>query len=303
MTPSIACSRWPEIVCTWLCRSTNPGPTTRPLTSTSVASSGAARPARPRRRGPVDQHVRDGVVAPLRVDTRPPRSTITASVKAAAAGRGVVALGRVEPPTLSVGRTRDVPRRGNLSANPTAATVGSSLCASMDRSGRRSLRRGHRGGGLQRQQQRQRYGGGGGGGGSTAPAHVVSGGTFTFALSSDPGNLDPQASAASNLYQMSFLAYDPLLAINAQGQIQSQLATKWQVDGNKVVLDLAQGHHLLGRFDVHRHHRRAEHRLRREPEEQEPVRRRVHPGRRQGDRRRRGRHRHDHHCPAPRRSC
>jgi peptide/nickel transport system substrate-binding protein len=79
---------------------------------------------------------------------------------------------------------------------------------------------------------------GSGGGGNSAPAHVVSGGTFTFAMNADPGNLDPQASAASNLYQMSFLAYDPLLAINQTGQIQSQLATKWQVNGNKVVLTL-----------------------------------------------------------------
>lgn len=80
--------------------------------------------------------------------------------------------------------------------------------------------------------------GGGGSGSNTAPAHVVSGGTFTFALNSDPGNLDPQASAASNLYQMSFLAYDPLLAISSTGKIESQLATKWTVSGTKVTLTL-----------------------------------------------------------------
>lgn len=73
---------------------------------------------------------------------------------------------------------------------------------------------------------------------NSSPVNVVNGGTFTFAMNSDPGNLDPQASAASNLYQMSFFAYDPLVAIDAKGQIQSQLATKWQVSGNKVVLTL-----------------------------------------------------------------
>ncbi|HEY3753090.1 MAG TPA: ABC transporter substrate-binding protein, partial [Pseudonocardiaceae bacterium] len=65
--------------------------------------------------------------------------------------------------------------------------------------------------------------------------------TFTLGMSSDPGNLDPQASAASNLYQMSFIAYDPLLSVDGDGKIQSELATSWQVTGQQVVLTLHKG--------------------------------------------------------------
>ena len=46
---------------------------------------------------------------------------------------------------------------------------------------------------------------------------TASAATFTLAMNSDPGNLDPQASAASNDYQMSFLAYDRLFSIDAAG--------------------------------------------------------------------------------------
>jgi peptide/nickel transport system substrate-binding protein len=65
--------------------------------------------------------------------------------------------------------------------------------------------------------------------------------TFTLGMSSDPGNLDPQASAASNLYQMSFIAYDPLVSVDGAGKIQSELATSWQVTGQQVVLTLHKG--------------------------------------------------------------
>jgi len=77
-----------------------------------------------------------------------------------------------------------------------------------------------------------------GGSNSASTKTATGGGTFTFGLSSDPGNLDPQASAASNLYQMSFLAYDPLLSIDNSGKIQSQLATAWKVSGKQVVLTM-----------------------------------------------------------------
>lgn len=90
--------------------------------------------------------------------------------------------------------------------------------------------------------------GGTGSGGATgvsvansSSAGVVNGGTFTLAMNSDPGNLDPQASAASNLYQMSFLAYDSLLSITNDGTIQSQLATSWKVQGKQVVLTMHKG--------------------------------------------------------------
>ncbi len=67
---------------------------------------------------------------------------------------------------------------------------------------------------------------------------VVDGATFTLAMSADPGNLDPQGSAASNTFQITQFAYDNLLSEDAQGKIKSALATKWQVIGPKVLLTL-----------------------------------------------------------------
>ena len=82
-------------------------------------------------------------------------------------------------------------------------------------------------------------GGGGGGGDESA---YVEGATFSMALSSDPGNLDPQMAAGSALFTMSQLAYDSLVSVNAEsGAIESQLATDWTVDGSKVSFTLADG--------------------------------------------------------------
>ena len=77
--------------------------------------------------------------------------------------------------------------------------------------------------------------------GGAAAGNVVSGGTFTLAMNSDPGNLDPQASAASDDYQMSFLAYDRLLSIDNAGTIQSELATSWRSGPASVTLTLKKG--------------------------------------------------------------
>ena len=69
-----------------------------------------------------------------------------------------------------------------------------------------------------------------------------------MALSSDPGNLDPQMAAGSALFTMSQLAYDSLVSVNAEsGAIESQLATDWKVDGTKVSFTLTDGSHLCGR--------------------------------------------------------
>ena len=87
------------------------------------------------------------------------------------------------------------------------------------------------------------------GGGANSPTdkngggdQVVDGATFTMALSADPGNLDPQSSAASALFTMSQFAYDPLVSVNGKtGAIESQLATTWNVSGKTVTLTLAKG--------------------------------------------------------------
>src|SRR3954447_3778067 len=80
------------------------------------------------------------------------------------------------------------------------------------------------------------------GGGGGEAAKYVAGATFSTALSSDPGNLDPQMAAGSALFTMSQLAYDSLVSVNADsGAIESQLASDWKVDGTKVTFTLADG--------------------------------------------------------------
>lgn len=86
-----------------------------------------------------------------------------------------------------------------------------------------------------------------GGGGSSndgdgGSSDVVDGGTFTMAIRSDPGNLDPQSSAQTVLFTMTQLAYDPLVSVDTEsGEIQSGLAKEWKVDGTTVSLTLNDG--------------------------------------------------------------
>jgi peptide/nickel transport system substrate-binding protein len=82
---------------------------------------------------------------------------------------------------------------------------------------------------------------GGGKSGGKSGSKVVDNATFNLALTSDPGNLDPQSSAASNLYQLSFFAYDPLLNLSPDNKIVSGLAQSWKTSGNSVVLTLHKG--------------------------------------------------------------
>jgi peptide/nickel transport system substrate-binding protein len=69
----------------------------------------------------------------------------------------------------------------------------------------------------------------------------VKGGTFTEILGSDPGSLDPQLSAGSALFDISKLAYDTLVSVDADGEVRSQLATEWEVDGLTATLKIQDG--------------------------------------------------------------
>ena len=144
---------------------------------------------------------------------------------------------------------------------------------------------------------------GGSDGGSTSgdkgSSDYVDGATFTMALKGDPGKLDPQSSASSQLFTVNQLGYDNLVAVNGDtGEIESQLATDWKVDGKTVTLTLGDGHHLLRRQRLHRDDRRRQHRLRRRPEEQERLPRCLPAGGRDREGGRRRRHGHDHAGPA-----
>lgn len=81
----------------------------------------------------------------------------------------------------------------------------------------------------------------GAGGGGAGGAGYADGGTFTMAMKGDPGKLDPQSSASSQLFTVNQLAYDNLVAVEASGEIVSQLATDWAVEGTSVTLTLAEG--------------------------------------------------------------
>ncbi|MFI2706023.1 ABC transporter substrate-binding protein [Nocardioides sp. CER28] len=69
----------------------------------------------------------------------------------------------------------------------------------------------------------------------------VDGKTFTLAVATDPGALDPQGSAVSAALQLGRFAYDTLVAVNAKGEVQPQLASKWTVNGTTVTFDVADG--------------------------------------------------------------
>ena len=144
---------------------------------------------------------------------------------------------------------------------------------------------------------------GGGSGGSGAAAagggDVAKGGTFTFAVGADPGNLDPQASAASSLFQLNQFAYDPLVGARRKGKVVPELAR-------------------TGRSSTHGHHpiksgitcadgspftaddAAANLNFVADPANQSPFLGRVPPGRREGQRQRR--HAHRSTWRAPRRS-
>ncbi len=144
---------------------------------------------------------------------------------------------------------------------------------------------------------------GGSDGGSTSSdggdSKYADGATFTMALKGDPGKLDPQSSASSQLFTVNQLGYDNLVAVDGDtGAIESQLASDWKVDGKTRHPHPEQGRHLLRRQRLHGEDRRRQHRLRQRPEEQEPLPRRVPAGRRDRQGGRRRRNGDDHAGPA-----
>lgn len=87
---------------------------------------------------------------------------------------------------------------------------------------------------------------GGGGSSSNAPqastgANFVDGATFTMSLTADPGNLDPQLSAANAVFQTTSFGYDTLIHIDKEGKLSPQLATSWKTSGTTATLELRPG--------------------------------------------------------------
>ncbi|WP_300265671.1 ABC transporter substrate-binding protein [Microbacterium sp.] len=78
-------------------------------------------------------------------------------------------------------------------------------------------------------------------GGGDTPSDVVEGGTFTQILNADPGNLDPQMSAGSALFDVSIFAYDTLVGVDEDGQPLSQLASEWTLEPLEATLTIKDG--------------------------------------------------------------
>jgi peptide/nickel transport system substrate-binding protein len=67
---------------------------------------------------------------------------------------------------------------------------------------------------------------------------LLSGGTFTMNLGTDPGSISPYKSTGGTNRQIFAFAYDTLVARTPRGEIVPQLANKWDVTPNKVTYTL-----------------------------------------------------------------
>ncbi len=132
--------------------------------------------------------------------------------------------------------------------------------------------------------------------GQAAPSwRPMRSGTFTMTLRADPGNLDPQSSPTSALFQASKFAYDSLLSMDpADGSIQSAAGHRLDRRRDHGAAHPRRGHHLLRRLAADRERCRGQPGLRGRPGQPEPLPGHLLPGRRHGRGGRRGAHRHHH---------
>lgn len=78
----------------------------------------------------------------------------------------------------------------------------------------------------------------GGGGGDAGGQNLVEGGTFTFVIGADPGNLDPHFTSLSATYQVDKFLYDSLVATDADGKLVAGLAEKWSATPTEATFTL-----------------------------------------------------------------
>jgi peptide/nickel transport system substrate-binding protein len=84
-------------------------------------------------------------------------------------------------------------------------------------------------------------GGTGGGGGATTGGKVVSGKTFTMAIASDPGNLDPQMTVLSITRGVDRFLYSRLIGLDSSGGGTPALAEKWSATTTTATFTLKDG--------------------------------------------------------------
>ena len=76
---------------------------------------------------------------------------------------------------------------------------------------------------------------------SADPSSYATDGTFTYALGSDPGNLDPLQAVANVAIAFNQFTYDRLVSFGKDGKARSNLATKWDVSPTEASFTLAKG--------------------------------------------------------------
>jgi peptide/nickel transport system substrate-binding protein len=78
-------------------------------------------------------------------------------------------------------------------------------------------------------------------GGGTSGQNVVEGGTFTFIVGMDPGNLDPQFTSLSVTEQVDRFLYDNLVNFDEDGEMVPGLAEKWTATTTEATFTLREG--------------------------------------------------------------
>lgn len=78
-------------------------------------------------------------------------------------------------------------------------------------------------------------------GSSSSHGAVASGGTFTFAMADDPGNLNPLKTVQTPDADLFKFLYDDLVHVAPNGEIVSGLATSWKTTGPTTVFSIRKG--------------------------------------------------------------
>lgn len=77
--------------------------------------------------------------------------------------------------------------------------------------------------------------------GCTSQPQATTGGTFTLAVESDPGTLDPGLTIVSTANQLNRFLYDTLTKVDSQGETVQGLAEKWEATTTEAKFTLREG--------------------------------------------------------------